>query len=173
MIGRSPMGLDLVRAFFLIGLLATTGCSSKIPTVSATGTVLYKGKPLEGASVMFGRGGRDMTKGEIAIGTTDAAGRFALTTYVGPEEEVKGAVVGKYDVTVSKYIIPPGMTETQYKALVAEVDRISATGGMMPPGQQLPDLVEMLPAKYSVIGKSELSADVAAKGTNDFQFDLN
>ena len=30
----------------------------------------------------------------------------------------------------------------------------------------------MLPAQYSAIGKSELSADVTAKGPNDFQFDL-
>ena len=162
----------LFHALFLIGLLFMTGCSSKLSTVSATGTVLHKGKPLEGASVMFGRGGRDITVGEIAIGKTGADGRFALSTYIGPQEELKGAVVGKYDVTISKYIIPPGMTEAQYKALVAEVDRISASGAMMPPGQQLPDLVEMLPAQYSAIGKTELSADVTSKGPNDFQFDL-
>jgi hypothetical protein len=60
-----------------------------------------------------------------------------------------------------------------YEALVAEVDRISATGVMMPPGQQHPDLLEMLPAKYCILGESELSADVVAKGTNDFQFDLD
>jgi hypothetical protein len=163
----------LFYSVYLIGLLAMTGCSGRLPTVSVTGTVTHKGEPLEGASVMFGRGGRDITKGEIAIGKTDADGRFSLSTYVGPQEELKGAVVGKYDVTISKYIIPHGMTEAQYKALVAEVDRISASGAMMPPGQQLPDLVEMLPAKYSIIGKSELSADVAAKGPNDFQFKLD
>lgn len=159
-------------AVFWIGLLTFAGCSNKLSTVSASGRVLHKGEPLADASVMFGRGGRDITAGEIAMGKTDADGRFSLTTFIGPEEELKGAVVGKYDVTISKYIIPPGMTEAQYKALVAEVDRISATGAMMPPGQQLPDLVEMLPAKYSAIGKSELSAEVTSKGPNDFQFDL-
>jgi len=174
MMGRTPMTLAfLFQTTFLIGILTVTGCSSKLSAVSATGTVMHKGKPLEGASVMLGRGGRDITKGELAIGKTDADGRFALTTYVGPQEELKGAVVGKYDVTISKYIIPPGMTEAQYKALVAKVDAISASGAMMPPDQQLPDLVEMLPAKYSAIGKSELSADVTAQGPNVFQFDLN
>ena len=173
MIRNTAIGLGTVfRAMVVASLLASIGCVSKIPTVSATGTVSYKGKPLEGASVMFGRGGRDITKGEIAIGTTDANGRFALTTYVGPQEELKGAVVSKYDVTISKYIIPPGMTEAQYKALVAEVDKISASGGMVPEGHQLPDLVEMLPAKYSAIGKSVLTAEITPKGKNDFQFDL-
>ena len=157
----------------LIGLMALTGCgASKVSTVSATGTVMHKGNPLEGASVTLSRGGRDITTGEIAIGKTDVEGRFSLTTYIGPQTELKGAVIGKYDVTISKYIIPPGMTEAQYKALVAEVDKMSASGAMMPPGQQLPDLVEMLPTKYSGIGKSELSAEVTAKGPNDFPFDL-
>ena len=173
MICRNPKALAfLFHATLLIGLLSVTGCSSKLSTVSVTGTVLHKGKPLEGASVMFGRGSRDITMGEIAIGKTDADGRFALSTYIGPQDEMKGAVVGKYDVTISKYVIPPGMTEAQYKALVAEVDRISASGAMMPPGQQQPDLVEMLPAQFSAIGKSELSADVTSKGPNDFKFDL-
>jgi hypothetical protein len=102
MIGRTPIAhVMLFQAIYLIGLLAMTGCSSKHSTVSATGTVLHKGKPLEGASVMFGRGGRDITMGEIAIGKTDADGRFALSTYIGPQEDLKGAVVGKYDVTIS------------------------------------------------------------------------
>ena len=175
MIYRVPFGrlAFLFHTTCLIGLLALTGCgSSKISTVSATGTVTHKGKPLENASVMFSRGGRDITKGEIAMGKTDADGRFSLTTYIGPQTEVNGAVIGKYDVTISKYIIPPGMTEAQYKALVAEVDKISASGAMMPPGQQLPDLVEMLPSMYSGIGKSELTAEVTPKGPNDFPFEL-
>lgn len=175
MICRVPLGrlAFLFHTTCLIGLLALTGCgSNKLSTVSATGMVLHKGKPLEGASVTFSRGGRDIALGEIAVGKTDAEGRFSLITYIGPQAELKGAVIGKYDVTISKYIIPPGMTEAQYKALVAEVDKISASGAMMPPGQQLPDLVEMLPAQYSAIGKSELSAEVTAKGPNDFQFDL-
>lgn len=162
----------VLYAACLTCLLAVTGCGSGIATVPATGTVVHQGKPLKGATVTFSRGKRAITAGEIAIGETDAEGRFTLTTYIGPQADVKGAVIGKYDVTVSKYIIPPGMSESQYRALVAEVDRISASGAMMPPDQQLPDLVEMLPAQYSASGRSELSAEVTAKGPNDFRFEL-
>lgn len=162
----------MLYAASLAGLLPVAGCGSGIATVPATGTVLHQGKPLGGATVTFSRGKRALTEGEIAIGETDAEGHFTLTTYIGPQADVKGAVIGKYDVTVSKYIIPPGMSESQYRALVAEVDRISATGAMMPPGQQLPDLVEMLPARYSASGKSELSAEVTSQGPNDFRFEL-
>jgi hypothetical protein len=163
----------LVVAVGLAGGLSLAGCGTNLPaTAPATGTVLYRGQPVEGVVVLFGRGGRDLAKGELAIGTTDAQGHFELTTHVGPQADVKGAVPGPYEVTLSKAVPPPGISESQYRALVEAATKIGETGAMVPPEQQPPPTVEMFPPRYSVAGKSELKADVTERGPNDFQFKL-
>jgi hypothetical protein len=63
------------------------------------GTVTYRGKPLAGASVTF------MAQGapRAAVGKTDEAGNFQLTTF----EPGDGAVPGTHSVTVKKYTSEP------------------------------------------------------------------
>jgi hypothetical protein len=70
------------------------GCGSGRPaTFSVTGTVTYRGQPLEGARVMF------IPKNtRPAVGLTDAQGRFTLLSFA-PED---GAVLGEHVVCVAK-----------------------------------------------------------------------
>ncbi len=77
------------------GLVCLNGCGPSRPTtVPVDGTVTLDGEPLEGASVVFTPEG----EGKVAVGTTDSAGKFTLTTYTPGD----GAVVGTHKVTVRK-----------------------------------------------------------------------
>jgi len=157
----------------LLGMPWLTGCGSKFPaTRPVTGIVLYHGKPVQGATVLFSRGSRNIAAGEVAMGKSNAEGRFTLTTHFGSESDAKGAPVGQYEVTVSKHIPPKGVSESQYQAMVDAANKLGATGVAVAPDKQPPPLVEMFPEQYSVVGKSKLTADVTAQGPNDFQFNL-
>jgi hypothetical protein len=76
------------------------GCSGggQFATAEVRGKVTSQGEPVAGAVVSFtpqaASGG---SGGKGATGTTDAEGRFVLTTYMQGD----GAVVGKHHVSVS------------------------------------------------------------------------
>ena len=62
----------------LVGLVALAGCDREATTNPVRGTVTLDGRPLPKATVQFlaqDPGGRD------ALGTTDANGRFRLSTF--------------------------------------------------------------------------------------------
>src|SRR5688572_3993720 len=87
--------------FFILGCsLFLSGCGDSGPKlVPAGGTVKYKGEPISGASVSFIFG-----DGQMAFGTTDAAGKFSLST--GAKT---GSPVGEAKVVVSKVDSMPGV----------------------------------------------------------------
>ncbi len=158
----------------LLALLACPGCGPGLPpTHAVTGTVLYRGEAIEGATVMFSRGARNIAEGEIAIGKTDAQGRFRLTTYFGPETDAQGVIAGEYEVTVTKRVPPPGFSADQYQALVDAANKIGETGAMVPPDKEPPAMVELFPEHYAVPGKSKLTATVTPEGPNDFPLKLD
>ena len=173
---RFPSRLPAILAVVsLASLLFLAGCDTGPPipdTYTVTGTVTYQGQPVEGADVLFARDSRDIAKGEMAMGKTGADGSYTLTTRVGPQTEAEGATPGEYEVTVSKFIPPDGMTEEEYQAMVAEAEKIAATGEMVPEDKNPPQKTQMLPEKYSVMGKSELKASVTADGANTLNFEL-
>src|SRR5687768_4724922 len=83
-----------------LALALLAGCGDKSvagrpPVYPASGQVVYKGQPLEGAFVSF-----TPTEGKThgASGRTDAEGRFTLTTF----DPGDGAPAGRYRVTVTK-----------------------------------------------------------------------
>jgi hypothetical protein len=84
----------------VIGALAVAGCGrgpvdGRPTPVPASGTIIYKSKPVDGAKVVFA----PQDHAHAAVGQTDAQGRFTLQTF----EPGDGAVVGKYKVVVSKF----------------------------------------------------------------------
>jgi len=87
------------KSFFLVALSLVLGCSSggsSFPkTYPASGTVTVNGKPVNGATVNFfpvdGKGS--------SVGTTDASGKYTLTTYRSND----GAPPGQYKVSIVKY----------------------------------------------------------------------
>jgi hypothetical protein len=148
---RHFMGFLLLVAS---GMLAGCGGEGGIDgTLHATGTVTYQGKSVEGAMVIFAPEG----EGRAASGTTDAAGRFAMTTLTAGD----GVLPGKYQVSISKTKVAGEMTEEESQAYFQEHGESPTTTSQ-----------ELLPAKYKTADTSGLTVEVTAGGKNDFTFDL-
>jgi hypothetical protein len=89
--------------FSVLALLAAATCllcggcsgSGRPATAPVRGQVTFRGKPVAGATLTFLCDGAPRP----AVGTTDAAGTYQLTTF----EPNDGAVVGVHVVTVKKY----------------------------------------------------------------------
>ncbi|QDU76581.1 Nickel uptake substrate-specific transmembrane region [Bremerella volcania] len=162
----------VLAAMFVVTIVAGCNQSNLPKTERVTGQVLYKGSPVDNATVIFSRGSRNIANGEIALGKTDAQGNFSLTTHLSGQSDVSGAIAGTYQVTVSKKVPPPGMTQAEYDAKVEAVNQAAQQGSVQPPGMELPPLVEMFPRKYSSSSATELTADVKVNENNEFSFDL-
>src|SRR4051812_34991097 len=83
------------------------GCSSSHGTASVSGTVLYQGKPVDGATVNFVPKSED-PKARGAQGKSDSSGRFSLKSYFTPDEQPAGALPGDYAVIITKIDEPHG-----------------------------------------------------------------
>lgn len=85
-------------AFGLISLMAliATGCTPVDKLVPVEGVVLIDGKPAPNISVQFMPDVLKGGQGPTSFGTTDAEGKFTLTTNDGKA----GAVIGPHIVTL-------------------------------------------------------------------------
>jgi len=87
----------LLPCLLLVGL---AGCSSSAshPMAPVTGTVLFNGQPVTGATVVFSPVAKDTKDrpGPPSFGPLDASGKFTLAT----ANEGSGAVVGWHHVSV-------------------------------------------------------------------------
>jgi hypothetical protein len=99
------------RGFILLcGLTLASGCGGGAPaytTAPVSGTVKLDGKPLGNAMVQFHPTGEKHV--QVAVGRTDADGRYELQLVVGgAKSPPRGAIPGDYKVTVSKFAKPDG-----------------------------------------------------------------
>ena len=127
--------------------------------VPVSGTVTYQGKPVEGANVIFAP---EAPAARSASGTTEADGRFQLTT-LQPDD---GALCGKYKVAISKVQVANAMTAEEMTSAEAR-KKFEKNGG--PPKL---DVKSELPEDYQDAASSGLTAEVTDSGANDFTFDL-
>ena len=168
---RNRFLLSSALAVCCIGSLLLPGCGSKYPaTVPVSGKVTWRGDPVEKAIVTFSRGAKDIALGEVAIGSTDADGRFELTTHFAGQASGKGALPGDYEVTISKPVPPPGIAPEHYRVMVEAARKIGESGAPVPPAQQPPALVEMFPQHFSAAGKSRLKFSVPPACTTAANF---
>ncbi len=130
-----------------------TGDADRPATAPVTGSVTYNGQPVEGATVTFMAGS---SEGRGAVGTTDASGKFQLTTF----EAGDGAIPGSYKVKIAKTVGGGPQTAEEAMALMES--------GAGPPTDEQKD---ELPVKYKDENTSGLTADVK-DGDNDFPFEL-
>ena len=132
--------------------LALAGCGSDRPqTIRVSGTVTLDGSPVEGATVGFTPAGG----GRLATGTTDASGKFTLTTF----EDGDGAVPGTHTVTVTKMRLSGGEGDASVDDSEGGQRDVMLSGGMGP-GQQEPTVEWLVPQKYSNPHSSDLSCEV-------------
>jgi hypothetical protein len=166
---RSSIVRFVAAACLLVGLVGCSGGGGSLNSAAVTGTVTRGGKPVEGAMVSFvpqGQGAR------AAFGTTDASGRFSLTT-LKPGD---GAMPGLYGVTVEKASATapasaptPGLDPTTPEGMAAARAAYESSKAT---GNQSQKPTDLLPEKFKAVATSGLKADVQAAGGNDFTFDL-
>lgn len=150
---------------FAVMMFATLvlGCSGGGPdigAVKASGTVTYKGAPVEGAQVAFLPDG----SGRAAAGTTDGSGRFTLNTAGAGD----GVVPGSYKVIVMKAATAaPVATDAN---LSQEERDAAARVALERGGKKAPQ--DLLPAKYKSPATSGLTAKIAKDAKNEFTFEL-
>ncbi|MBM4088948.1 MAG: carboxypeptidase regulatory-like domain-containing protein [Planctomycetes bacterium] len=158
------VGLAAVVA--AIGIVV--GCD-KGPTESvakAGGTVTMNGEPVASARVTF----HPVSGSRISHGTTDAMGKFTLSTF-GVND---GALIGKHKVTVSKVEGADSTPKVDVEAL--RKGGVSAMPGyadqMGVGGKKAEQPKQLIPEKYSDKEQSTFEVEVTATGTNDFPIDL-
>jgi hypothetical protein len=149
-----PMNQSLFgQNYFLLAVVMTAvagGCGEKMPRiVPVEVTVIYQGKPLDQAQVMF-----TPERGRPAYGRTNAEGKCQLTT-IDPDD---GAYVGEHKVAIAKQVeVPPNQRHPDYQP-----------GGRF---SRYPEMREVIPTKYAS-SKSTLKAKVEEDGDNKFSFEL-
>lgn len=132
-----------MRAWFILGFAlaaAVAGCfgSNRPPTYPVSGTVTWKGKPVEGARVVFVP---QQPGGQAAAGITDAQGRYRLTTYV----EGDGAPEGEYRVKVTMYDVrTPTKAEKEAYLSIEDEQKLRFAGDELP----TPPARNLLPRQY-------------------------
>ncbi|MEY4188395.1 MAG: hypothetical protein RIT02_3429 [Planctomycetota bacterium] len=117
-------------------------------TVSASGVLTFRGKPLAGFIVTLHPAGDQRT----ASGTTDADGRFTL----GTNAHGDGAVAGNHKVSVIWQ--PP------------EDDGLGST---VEDPKKMPKPPLDIPAKYASPETSEITLEIPESGSSDLKLDLN
>lgn len=159
---RRAFGLLLGAGF----LFLTIGCGGKTDrpaTVPVSGTVMYKGNPVEGATVVFMKDGAP----RASEGVTDASGKYKLSTF----GTYDGAIPGDYRVTVTKtkgsaapatFTMDPNIDPAKMAEMSQGGAGKAASAG---------EAEHLVPEKYSG-PSSPLKKTVAADGPNDILLEL-
>ncbi|REJ71819.1 MAG: carboxypeptidase regulatory-like domain-containing protein [Planctomycetota bacterium] len=158
-IGSSLCGVALgLCVVLLVGCGGPT--EKEMPeTAPVSGTVMYNGSPVEGATVTLqpAAGSQDL---KPASGTTDGQGQFTVSTFVSGSDYAEGAMPGDYAVTVTKTAGAGG-----------EMSAEDLTGATKPDDAMEAGKSE-LPEKYADAATSGLTASVGADGAKNLKFEL-
>lgn len=156
--------LVLSLVFLTPCLVGCGGASGRPDLYKVTGTVTFKGAPVEGANVTFSPTSAEASRS--AAGATDASGKFSLTTF----DTNDGAIAGEHLVTIVK-VASGGdsgvITEANAKEMMARNMGTMSSGKT---SEVKPELV--LPAKYADAKTSGEKRTVSASDANDFKFEL-
>jgi len=153
--------IHLFIAVFLVGIVSVIGCGkARLPGLTkCEGTVIWNGKPVEGAFVAFSP--RNNSDGRSAGGATDANGKFKATTL----DDNDGIMPGEYVVTITK------MAETREGGPEVGDPTDSRTNR----GRHVPETItqtHLIPQVYANRETSGLSATISSKGSKDLLFEL-
>ena len=171
----------VIQAVFFPVCLSFIGCDSGLRTQFVEGIVTLNGEPVEGAMVTFVPVA-DGSSARMAVGTTDARGRYTLTVAEGGSPG-RGTTEGEYKVTVAKRIShdhadavgtpvvetrDPNRPPTAEERMALERER-----QMMPPARAglPPPFLFLTPRRYGNPETSGLTATVV-RGRNTFNFAL-
>lgn len=154
---KTTAGLFVLCIAFCVGC----GGSDMPKRVPVEGTVLFKDKPVEGATVAFHGEGAP----RVSSGITDKDGKFKLTMY----EPGDGAIVGKHKVTVVKL----DTSKVEKESMSAEDPGAAYTRAMTQAAKD-PKMgaKDELPATYGKNETTPLEETVTQAGPNVFTLQL-
>jgi hypothetical protein len=124
-------------------LVAGGGCGKGTDRLKVSGTVTYKGRPLDQGRIEF------------------------EPTFTGPTAFASGAPIAD-----GAFTIPAGggLAPGTYRVRIYSSDRVSPKGPVLP-GSEGPPPKERLAAKYNT--ETKLTAEVTAAGPNTFAFTVD
>lgn len=153
---------------FVLGASVLTGCgggADRPELVPVSGTVNYKGSPVDGATVTFST----EKSARSSSGVTDSSGKFKLTTF----DTNDGAPIGEHVVTIAKAeaagegdMQTAGKTPEQMKEMMDKQKARMQANFAEGPAKMI------LPTKYADGKTSGEKRTVVAGDSNDFKFDL-
>jgi hypothetical protein len=157
--------LRTLVATLILVLPCLPGCgggADRPALLPVSGTVLFKGQPVEGATVSFS----NEKASRSAQGVTDANGKFKLTSY----DTNDGAIAGEHVVTISKAAaVSDDSQMTQANAMEMMKKKMDGMKGKNMSDQK-PEM--LLPAKYADGKTSGEKRTVKSGDSNDFKFEL-
>lgn len=159
MVNRFNFFAAILSCLVLCGC-SDSGSASRKPVYPTSGTVEIFGAPLAGATVAFA----PLEGQPTAFGSTDADGKFVLTTY----DYQDGAAAGKFKVIVTKTTSAAAKTTAEgadHEAEAVAASSHDAEGAAT-------DSANLVPAQYANATDSPLNAEVKSSGENVFNFDL-
>jgi hypothetical protein len=148
--------VQVVFSAFVLACIAGCGGGPSVPkdrtaTTKVSGKVVFKGQPLEGATVSL----MSPTGGPAAIGITDASGGYKLTTF----DKDDGTVPGEYKVTIRK------MDKAVSSGVSMDDPNYNPDAPVVPPRS-------LIPEKYGDQLKSGLTATIGKDAKTDLNFTL-
>ena len=161
--GVFAVGVALVTLSLGVGCSGTTGNPKTVPV---TGTVMYKGEPVEGATVSFWA----EKAPRAAAGVTNAKGEFSLSMFGAND----GAMLGESKITVSKVAASAAGQSSASKPedLLNDPSAMAKSSGSGTDGS-LPEAPKaLLPEKYGTSTSTPLKETVTASGPNKFVLQL-
>ena len=158
--------VDGVRIVFLlfISFAAIAGCADGgIPGLYlVSGRVTYEGKPVDGATISFV--GRGTERPATAISKAD--GTYDLHTL-----DSRGALPGNYNVVVTKMEAPPDLAN-KVAGFDADGKDLSMEQSAANVGKPIPQIKQLLPAKYGSQTTTPLIFEVKNSGKNVIDLNL-
>jgi hypothetical protein len=137
-----------------------SGAAKRAPVYKANGKVTYLGSPLVGAVVTFA----PQEQQPAAIGRTNDAGEFQLTTYGGGD----GAAAGEFKVLI--------VLNDSAASAAPQDAHTTLDPKYSPPNTHSASVAKasgsLLPAKFGDQSQTPLTAKVEPSGANNFTFDL-
>ena len=140
-----PKPPRLISLLVLLAFAPLLGCEDKPPVAPASGKVLYNGEPLPYGNIMF-----QPAQGQTGGAVIQPDGTFRVSTF----SEYDGAIIGSHKVSVACY-------SSQAPSMKAK-----QTGGEMSLGASL------IPAQYSFLDQSGLTAEIPPEGNASLVFEL-
>jgi len=153
---------------FLVALASSlaiiTRCGPDPNLGQVAGIVTYNGEPVEGATVSFFPASPD---GVLAVGVTDADGRYVLQAPLERRGATQGAFAGTYNVTIRKLEVTPNPVDILYQQGLITYDEFMDRGGGGGGTSR-----DILPDRFRDVQQSGLQVEVQARTQHEFNFDL-